>query len=65
MWSTMSEVQAYLQYFEEAAEYARKMVEGYTWVQTGTTFMLCILFYWSWSAKNNNFKTIETERKFP
>uniref|UniRef100_A0A3Q2QYQ3 [histone H3]-lysine(4) N-trimethyltransferase n=1 Tax=Fundulus heteroclitus TaxID=8078 RepID=A0A3Q2QYQ3_FUNHE len=30
MWSTMSEVQAYLQYFEDAAEYARKMVEGYT-----------------------------------
>uniref|UniRef100_A0A8C6LT06 [histone H3]-lysine(4) N-trimethyltransferase n=1 Tax=Nothobranchius furzeri TaxID=105023 RepID=A0A8C6LT06_NOTFU len=29
MWSTMSEVQAYLQNFEEAAEYARKMVEGY------------------------------------
>ncbi|XP_061755095.1 histone-lysine N-methyltransferase SMYD1-like isoform X1 [Nerophis ophidion] len=29
MWSTMSEVQAYLQYFEDAADYARKMVEGY------------------------------------
>uniref|UniRef100_A0AAQ5WZK2 [histone H3]-lysine(4) N-trimethyltransferase n=1 Tax=Amphiprion ocellaris TaxID=80972 RepID=A0AAQ5WZK2_AMPOC len=29
MWSTMSEVQAYLQYFDEAAEYARKMVDGY------------------------------------
>ncbi|XP_019744942.1 histone-lysine N-methyltransferase SMYD1b isoform X1 [Hippocampus comes] len=29
MWSTMSEVQAYLQYFEDAAEYARKMVDGY------------------------------------
>lgn len=29
MWSTLSEVQAYLQYFEDAAEYARKMVEGY------------------------------------
>ncbi|KAJ0019704.1 hypothetical protein NQD34_007273 [Periophthalmus magnuspinnatus] len=29
MWSTMSEVQAYLQYFEDAAEYSRKMVEGY------------------------------------
>ncbi|XP_077417901.1 histone-lysine N-methyltransferase SMYD1b isoform X1 [Vanacampus margaritifer] len=30
MWSTMSEVQAYLQYFEQAAEYTRKMVDGYT-----------------------------------
>lgn len=29
MWSTMSEVQAYLQYFDDAADYARKMVEGY------------------------------------
>ncbi|GLD54149.1 histone-lysine N-methyltransferase SMYD1-like isoform X1 [Lates japonicus] len=29
MWSTLSEVQAYLQYFDDAAEYARKMVEGY------------------------------------
>ncbi|KAF7667484.1 hypothetical protein LDENG_00061330 [Lucifuga dentata] len=29
MWSTLSEVQAYLQNFHEAAEYARKMVEGY------------------------------------
>lgn len=29
MWSTLSEVQAYLQYFNDAAEYARKMVEGY------------------------------------
>ncbi|XP_077600621.1 histone-lysine N-methyltransferase SMYD1-like isoform X1 [Stigmatopora nigra] len=29
MWSSLSEVQAYLQYFEDAAEYARKMVEGY------------------------------------
>ncbi|XP_056137976.1 histone-lysine N-methyltransferase SMYD1b isoform X1 [Lampris incognitus] len=29
MWSTLSEVQAYLQFFEEAAEYARKMVDGY------------------------------------
>lgn len=29
IWSTMSEVQAYLQYFEEAADYAHKMVDGY------------------------------------
>lgn len=29
IWSTLSEVQAYLQYFVEAAEYSRKMVEGY------------------------------------
>lgn len=29
MWSTASEVLAYLQYLEEAAEYARKMVDGY------------------------------------
>eukprot|EP00064_Thunnus_orientalis_P014419 superscaffoldBa00002496_g14463 len=29
MWSTLSEVQAYLQYFDDAADYARKMVEGY------------------------------------
>uniref|UniRef100_A0A671UWF4 [histone H3]-lysine(4) N-trimethyltransferase n=2 Tax=Sparus aurata TaxID=8175 RepID=A0A671UWF4_SPAAU len=29
LWSTLSEVQAYLQYFEDAAEYARKMVDGY------------------------------------
>lgn len=29
MWSTLSEVQAYLQYFNDAAEYSRKMVEGY------------------------------------
>lgn len=29
MWSTLSEVQAYLQYFNDAAEYSCKMVEGY------------------------------------
>lgn len=29
MWSTLSEVQAYLQYFNDAAEFSRKMVEGY------------------------------------
>lgn len=29
MWSTLSEVQAYLQYFDDAADYARKMVDGY------------------------------------
>lgn len=29
MYSTLSEVQAYLQNFEDAAEYARKMVDGY------------------------------------
>lgn len=29
MWSTCSEVLSYLQYFNEAATYARKMVEGY------------------------------------
>lgn len=29
MWSTLSEVQAYLQYFNDAADYARKMVDGY------------------------------------
>ncbi|XP_029019508.1 histone-lysine N-methyltransferase SMYD1b isoform X2 [Betta splendens] len=29
IWSSLSEVQAYLQYFDDAAEYARKMVEGY------------------------------------
>ncbi|KAK9522924.1 hypothetical protein VZT92_019360 [Zoarces viviparus] len=29
MWSTLSEVQAYLQFFNDAAEYSRKMVEGY------------------------------------
>lgn len=29
IWSTLSEVQAYLQYFNDAAEYARKMVDGY------------------------------------
>ncbi|XP_057213658.1 histone-lysine N-methyltransferase SMYD1b isoform X2 [Triplophysa rosa] len=29
MWSTLSEVLSYLQFFEEAAFYARKMVEGY------------------------------------
>ncbi len=29
IWSTLSEVQAYLQYFNDAALYARKMVEGY------------------------------------
>lgn len=33
MWSTLSEVQAYLQYFNDAADYARKMVDGYLWVQ--------------------------------
>lgn len=33
VWSTLSEVQAYLQFFNDAAEYARKMVDGYTWVQ--------------------------------
>ncbi|KAM9811162.1 histone-lysine N-methyltransferase SMYD1b [Neosynchiropus ocellatus] len=30
MFSTLSEVQAYLQYFDDAADYARKMVDGYT-----------------------------------
>uniref|UniRef100_A0A8D3D8E4 [histone H3]-lysine(4) N-trimethyltransferase n=1 Tax=Scophthalmus maximus TaxID=52904 RepID=A0A8D3D8E4_SCOMX len=30
MWSTLSEVKAYLQFFEDASDYARKMVEGYT-----------------------------------
>ncbi|KAM9475359.1 histone-lysine N-methyltransferase SMYD1b isoform 2-T2 [Clarias gariepinus] len=29
MWSTLSEVLSYLQFFEEAATYARKMVDGY------------------------------------
>ncbi|XP_016306634.1 histone-lysine N-methyltransferase SMYD1b [Sinocyclocheilus anshuiensis] len=29
MWSTLSEVLSYLQFFEEASTYARKMVEGY------------------------------------
>ncbi|KTF73078.1 hypothetical protein cypCar_00046027 [Cyprinus carpio] len=29
MWSTLSEVLSYLQFFEEAATFARKMVEGY------------------------------------
>lgn len=29
IWSTLSEVQAYLQYFNDAAEYSRKTVEGY------------------------------------
>ncbi|CAL1615610.1 unnamed protein product [Knipowitschia caucasica] len=29
LWSMMSEVQAYLQYNDDAAEYSRKMVEGY------------------------------------
>ncbi|KAL6113998.1 smyd1 [Pungitius sinensis] len=29
MWSTLSEVQAYLQFFTDAADYSRKMVEGY------------------------------------
>ncbi|MCI4380953.1 hypothetical protein PGIGA_G00245860 [Pangasianodon gigas] len=29
MWSTLSEVLSYLQFFEEAAIYARKMVDGY------------------------------------
>ncbi|XP_071750927.1 histone-lysine N-methyltransferase SMYD1b isoform X1 [Centroberyx gerrardi] len=29
MWSTLSEVQAYLQFFDDAADYARKMVDGY------------------------------------
>ncbi|KAG5281283.1 hypothetical protein AALO_G00069450 [Alosa alosa] len=29
LWSTISEVLSYLQYFDEAATYARKMVEGY------------------------------------
>lgn len=29
IWSTLSEVQAYLQYFNDAAEYARKMFDGY------------------------------------
>ncbi|XP_027022747.1 histone-lysine N-methyltransferase SMYD1b isoform X1 [Tachysurus fulvidraco] len=29
MWSTLSEVLSYLQFFEEAAMYARKMVDGY------------------------------------
>lgn len=29
IWSTLSEVQAYLQYFDDAADYARKMVDGY------------------------------------
>lgn len=29
IWSTLSEVQAYLQFFDDAAEYCRKMVEGY------------------------------------
>lgn len=32
MWSTLSEVQAYLQYFDDAADYARKMVDGYLYV---------------------------------
>ncbi|XP_074493553.1 histone-lysine N-methyltransferase SMYD1b isoform X2 [Sebastes fasciatus] len=30
MWSTLSEVQSYLQLFLDAAEYSRKMVDGYT-----------------------------------
>lgn len=29
MWSTLSEVQAYLQYLNDAADYAHKMVDGY------------------------------------
>ncbi|XP_071394616.1 histone-lysine N-methyltransferase SMYD1b [Centroberyx affinis] len=29
LWSTLSEVQAYLQFFDDAADYARKMVDGY------------------------------------
>lgn len=29
IWSTLSEVQAYLQYFDDAADFARKMVDGY------------------------------------
>ncbi|KAL7391823.1 hypothetical protein ABVT39_015420 [Epinephelus coioides] len=29
IWSTLSEVQAYLQFFNDAADYARKMVDGY------------------------------------
>ncbi|KAG1930281.1 histone-lysine N-methyltransferase SMYD1b isoform X2 [Pimephales promelas] len=29
MWSTLSEVLSYLQFFDEASTYARKMVEGY------------------------------------
>lgn len=29
IWSTLSEVQAYLQYFNDAADYSRKMVDGY------------------------------------
>lgn len=32
MWSTLSEVLSYLQFFEDAATFARKMVEGYTYV---------------------------------
>lgn len=30
VWSTLSEVLSYLQFFEEASVYARKMVDGYT-----------------------------------
>ena len=29
MWSTLSEVQAYLQFYNDAADCARKMVDGY------------------------------------
>lgn len=29
LWSTLSEVQAYLQFFQDAADFSRKMVDGY------------------------------------
>ena len=29
LWSTLSEVQAYLQFVDDAADYSRKVVEGY------------------------------------
>lgn len=40
MWSTLSEVQAYLQYFNDAADYARKMVDGYMWVKDTELFIV-------------------------
>lgn len=29
LWSVLSEVQAYLQFFDDAADFSRKTVEGY------------------------------------
>uniref|UniRef100_A0A4W4F6Q6 [histone H3]-lysine(4) N-trimethyltransferase n=1 Tax=Electrophorus electricus TaxID=8005 RepID=A0A4W4F6Q6_ELEEL len=52
MWSTLGEVLSYLQFFEEAATYARKMVDGYVKLyhpnnaQLGMTMMRAGVTHW-------------------